>query len=79
MVKKILKEFHQLKNIDQKFYFSDYHDVSVNKFGVQCRTSLRFWENKGRINEIDPYGWFQWYSWCWLRRGLEDDERQISR
>ena len=44
--KKSWKELDQLKNIDQKFYFSDYYDVSVNKYGVKCGTSLRFWENK---------------------------------
>ena len=25
-----------LKNIDQIYYCSDYYDVSVNKYGVQC-------------------------------------------
>ena len=34
------------QNIDQKFYCSDYYDVSVNKYSVECRTSLRFWEKK---------------------------------
>ena len=29
--KKSWKEFDQLKNIDQKYYCSDYYDVSVNK------------------------------------------------
>ena len=42
------KEFVQLKNIDAKFYASDYYDVNVNKYGVKCVT-LRFWENKGWI------------------------------
>ena len=37
------KEFDQLKDIDQKFYCLDYYDVSVNKYGVNCGTSLRFW------------------------------------
>ena len=27
--KKSQKEFNQLKNIDQKYYFSDYYDVNV--------------------------------------------------
>ena len=28
----------------------------VNKYGVKCGTPLGFWENKGWINKIDPYG-----------------------
>ena len=53
------KEFDQLKHIDQKYYCSDYYDISVNKYDIKCGTLLRFWENKGWINEIDPEGWFQ--------------------
>ena len=41
--------------------------------------SLRFWENKGWINKIDPYGLFQWYFRDWLGRRSKDDKRQISR
>ena len=41
------KEFDQLKDIDQNFYFSNYYDVSVSKYGVKCGTSLRLSENKG--------------------------------
>ena len=50
------KEFDELKNIDQKYYFSNYYDVSVNKYNVKYGTSLRFWEDKGYINPIDIYG-----------------------
>ena len=47
------------KEFDQNFYCSDNYNVSFNKYGIRCRTSLWFWENKGWINEIDPYDWFQ--------------------
>ena len=46
---------------------------------AKCGISLRFWKNKGWIDKIDPYGWFQWYFRCWLRRRSIDDKRQINR
>ena len=56
--KKSWQETDQLKNIDQQLCCSDY-DGNVNKCGVKYGTSLRFWEDNGRINKIGPYGWFQ--------------------
>ena len=50
--KKLQKEFDQLKNIDQKLHCSNYYDISVNKYGVKCGTSLRFCENKGQIIKL---------------------------
>ena len=73
------KEFVHLKNIYAKFYASDYYNVNVNKYGVNCGKSLRFSENKGWINKIDPNGWFQWCFRYWLGRTSEDDKRQIYR
>ena len=63
--RKSWKEFDQLK--------------TVNNYDVKCGTLLRFWESKGWINEIDPYGWFQWYFKYWLGRRSKDDKRQINR
>ena len=54
------KEFRELKSIDKKYYCSDFYDIKLNYYGVKVGTPLRFWEKKGWINKIDPYGWFQW-------------------
>ena len=35
-------EFDGLENIDQKYYCSDYDDVSLNTYGFECGTSLKF-------------------------------------
>ena len=32
--RKSWKEFDKLKEIDQKYYCSNYYDVSVNKYGI---------------------------------------------
>ena len=77
--RKSWKEYDELKNIDQRYYCSNYYNVSVNKYGVKCGTSLRFWENKGWIRSIDRYGWFQCYFRYWLGRRSADYERQIKR
>ena len=47
------KEFNELKNIDQKFYCSDYYDVELNKYKVKTRTSLRVFKLKvGLMKQI---------------------------
>ena len=73
------KEFKELKDIEKKYYCSDFYDVNLNYYKVKVGTSLRFWENKGWINKIDPYGWFQWYFRYWKGRRSKDDKRQINR
>ena len=40
--RKSWKEFDELEDIDRKCYCSNYYDVSVNKYGVKCGTSLKF-------------------------------------
>ena len=73
------KEFEELKDIDKKYYCSDFYDVKLNYNGVEVGTSLRFWDSKGWINEIDPYAWFQLYFRYWKGRRSKDDKRQINR
>ena len=73
------KKNNVLKDIDQKYYCSNYYDASVNKYGAKYGTSLKFWDNKGWINPIDSYGWFQRYFRYWLGRRSADDKRQVNR
>jgi len=59
--------------------FEDY-DVSINKYKVQVGTTLEFWENKDWIDDLDPYGWVQWYCRFYSgRRDEKEDKRQIKR
>ena len=41
LYKESWKEFDQLKNINWKFYCSDYYDVSVIKYGVKCLNIIK--------------------------------------
>jgi len=81
--KKYSKEYEKhdfLKKVDFNKYANDKYDKSINKYGVKVGTSYDFWMNKGWINEeIDPYGWIQWYCHFWQGRRTNDDERQIKR
>ena len=79
MIKIVGKNLKNFKNIDKKYYCSDFYDVNSSCYKVECGTSLRFWESKGWINKIDPYGWFQFYFRYWKGRRSKDDKRQINR
>ena len=79
MVEKLMERIWSVEKYWSEVYCSSYYDVSINKYDVKCGTSLRFWENKGWIDKIDPYGWFQWYLRYWLTKRSLDDERQINR
>ena len=43
---------------------------------MECGTSLRFWENKGWINEIDPYGWFKWFQLSREKKNKSKDNQK---
>ena len=77
--RKLWKEFDELKGIDQRYYYSNYFDVRVNRYSVKCGTTLRFWENNEWINYIDPYGWFHWHFRYWLSTVSSEYERQSNR
>ena len=48
--RKSWKEFSDLKSIESKCYCSNYYDVTANKYGVKCRTTLRFWGKNTGLN-----------------------------
>ena len=56
MVKKFMERTWWSKKCWSKFYCSGYSDVTLKKYKVKTIASLRFWENKGWINETDSYG-----------------------
>ena len=55
MVQKLMERVWSVKKYWSKVLLLI--SVSVNKYGVKCVASLRFWENKGWIHEIGPYGY----------------------
>ena len=51
--RKSWKELDELRDTDQKYYCSNYYDVTVNKYSVKGRASLRFGKRKvGLILQI---------------------------
>jgi len=81
--KKYAREYEKIsffRHIDKHKFANPVYDKNINKYGVKVGTSYNFWMYKDWINEdIDPYGWIQWYCHFWQGRRTIDDDRQIKR
>jgi hypothetical protein len=67
------------KNIPENYLTNEICDIGINKYNVRVGTSLEFWEDKGWITELHPYGWVEWYCDFYQGKRGVDDERQIMR
>ena len=57
----------------------DEYDKTINTYNKKVGTTLQFWEEKGWIKKIHPYGWVEWYCDYYSGKRSDDDERQIKR
>lgn len=74
------KKFSFLKNIPNNKIALQEYDKSVNRYNVVVGTSYEYWMSKNWIKEdIDPYGWIEWYCNFYDGRRTYDDRRQINR
>jgi hypothetical protein len=77
-LKNIHKKYAWWKGIPENHLSQSTYDKKINKYGVKVGTSLEFWEGKGWIKKIHPYGWVHWYCDFFSGKRCIDDERQIK-
>jgi hypothetical protein len=51
----------------------------VNHFHIRAGLDFFWWRDKGLLDPMDPYGWYQWYINYHSGRRTYDDARQIDR
>ena len=74
------KKFKFLKGIPINKIAQQEYDKSINRYNVVVGTSYEYWMSKNWIKEdIDPYGWIEWYCNFYNGRRTDDDRRQINR
>lgn len=74
------KKFKFLKHIPDNKIIQQTYDKSVNRYNVIVGTSYEYWMSKKWIKEdVDPYGWIEWYCNFYNGRRTDDDRRQINR
>lgn len=74
------KKYKFLEKIDKKLYLQKEYNKEINKYGVVVGTTYEYWMEKKWIREdVDPYGWIEWYCNFWYGRRSQDDLRQIRR
>jgi hypothetical protein len=74
------KKFKFLKDIPNDLIIKKEYDKNVNYYKVEVGTSYEYWMEKNWIREdIDPYGWIEWYCNFYNGRRSDDDIRQINR
>ena len=59
---------------------NDKPNPELNYYKVKSRQPLSEWQANGWIDDVDPYGWFEWYIKYFLGRRMPAiDSRQIGR
>ena len=74
------KKYKSLKNIPKYKICGETYNKNINLYRVKSGSSYKEWMESNWINEnVDPYGWIEWYINFYEGRRSKDDERQIKR